>query len=209
MQSVSLTLLADGTSDHRMLMPLIEALMDEYCPVPFQSRIADWLPEGTKATADRVRAAIQFYPCDLLFVHRDAESTDPDQRETEIRSGVQGVSAAPSVICIVPVRMTEAWLLTSEAAIRAAVGNPTGVGELALPRLTKIESVDAKAILLRALEAAKDLGSRRNRRFKPEEFRHRVAELLDDLTQLRKLKSFNHFESQVRSHFSSAKLVNA
>ena len=45
MQSVSMTLVADGTSDHRMLMPLIEALMDQYCPFPFESHLADWLPK--------------------------------------------------------------------------------------------------------------------------------------------------------------------
>ena len=201
MQSVSLTLVADGTSDRRMLMPLIEALMDQYCPVPFESRIADWLPEGTKTTADRVKATVRFYPCDLLFVHRDAEGAEPAQREAEIRDGLEGLPVAPSLICVVPVRMTEAWLLTSEIAIRAAVGNPQGVAALRLPRLAKVESVDAKAVLLRALELAKDLGPHRNRRFRPEAYRHRVAELLGDLTQLRRLPSFKHLESQVRSHF--------
>jgi hypothetical protein len=102
----------------------------------------------------------------------------------------------------VPVRMTEAWLLTSEIAIRAAVGNPQGVAALMLPALAKVESVEAKTVLLRALELAKNLGPHRNRRFRPEAYRHRVAELLSDLTQLRQLPSFNHLESQVRAHFS-------
>jgi hypothetical protein len=203
MQSVSLTLVADGASDRRMLMPLIEALMDQYCPGPFESRIADWLPEGTKTTAERVKATVQFYPCDVLFVHRDAESAEPAQREAEIRHGLEGLPAAPSLICVVPVRMTEAWLLTSEIAIRAAVGNPQGVAALKLPPLAKVESVDAKVVLLRALEVAKGLGPHRSRRFRPEAYRHRVAELLDDLTQLRQLPSFNHLESQVRAHFLS------
>lgn len=203
MQSVSLTLVADGISDHRMLMPLIEALMDQYCPLPFESRIADWLPEGTKTTVERVKAAVKLYPCDVLFVHRDAESAEPAQREAEIRHGFEGLPAAPSLICVVPVRMTEAWLLTSEIAIRAAVGNPQGAAALKLPPLTKVESVDAKVVLLRALEVAKDLGPQRNRRFRPEAYRHRVAELLGDLTQLRQLPSFKHLESQVRSHFLS------
>jgi hypothetical protein len=203
MRSVSLTLVADGPSDYRMLMPLIDALMDQHCPLPFQSRIADWLPKEAKTTVQRVEASIKFYPCDLLFVHRDAENVQPGQREAEIRKGVDGLPGAPSLICVVPVRMTEAWLLTSEKAIRAAVGNPQGDAVLKLPALAKVESIDAKAVLLRALEVAKDLGAHRSRRFKPEAYRHRVAELLSDFTQLRHVPSFKHLESQVSSYFSS------
>lgn len=203
MQPVSLTLVPDGTSDRRMLMPLIESLMDRYCPVQFETRFVDWLPPGTRSTAERVKAAVELYPCDILFVHRDAEGVEPSAREAEIRRGIEGVSSAPSLICVVPVRMTEAWLLTNETAIRAAVGNPQGVAPLNLPSLTRLESIDAKEVLLRALELAKDLGARRTRRFKPEAYRHRVAEVLSDLGPLRQLPSFQHLESQVRAHFQA------
>lgn len=201
MQSISLTLVPDGTSDRRMLMPLIEALMDQYCPVPFETRFVDWLPQGTRTTAERVKAAVGLYPCDILFVHRDAESAEPAVREAEIRVGMAGAQFAPSLICVIPIRMTEAWLLTSETAIRAAVGNPHGVSPLNLPPLARLESIDAKEVLLRALELAKDLGARRSRKFKPEAYRHRVAELLEEFDQLRQLPSFQHLESQVRAHF--------
>ena len=203
MKSISLTLVADGTSDHRMLMPLIEALMDEYCPVPFQAQSAEALPEGTRTTSDRVRAATMLYPCDVLFVHRDAEGAEVAQREAEIRGSLEGLPTTPSLICVVPVRMTEAWLLTNEAAIRAAVGNPRGVVGLNLPLLAQIESVDAKDVLLRAMQTAKDLGSRRNRRFRPEAYRHRVTELLVDFGRLKEVPSFRHLEVQVRTHFSA------
>ena len=203
MQSISLTLVPDGTSDRRMLMPLIEFLMDQYCPVPYESRSVDWLPQGTRTTAERVRAAIHLYPCDVLFVHRDAEGAEPAMREAEIRRGMVGGQFTPSLICVIPVRMTEAWLLTSESAIRLAVGNPLGVVPLNLPPLARLESVDAKDVLLHALELAKELGARRSRRFKPEAYRHRVAELLDEFTQLKRLPSFQHLELQVRSHFQT------
>lgn len=203
MQSISLTLVPDGTSDRRMLMPLIESLMDQHCPVPFEARFVDWLPKGTRTTAQRIEAAIKLYPCDVLFVHRDAEGAEPAMREAEIRRGMVDGQFGPSLICVIPVRMTEAWLLTSESAIRLAVGNPRGVAPLNLPPLARLESVDAKEVLLRALELAKELGARRSRRFKPEAYRHRVAELLDEFSQLRQLTSFQHLESQVRSHFQS------
>lgn len=200
MRSVSLTLLTDGTSD-RVLLPFVEALMDSHCPDPFVARFADGLPRGARTLGDRMRVAVHLYPCDLLFVHRDAEGESAEVREAEIRSGMQGIDHQPSLICVVPVRMTEAWLLTSEAAIRAAVGNPNGNAPLNLPPLTKLESVDAKEVLFSALEAAKDLNARRRSRFRPEAYRHRVAELFQEMDSVRRLDSFRHLESQVRAFF--------
>lgn len=201
MLTQSLTLLADGTSD-RVLLPLIERLMDKYCPDPFVSRFAEGLSASARTTSQRVKAAIDLYPCDLLFIHRDAESVEPSVREAEIRSSLSDVLNPPHLICVVPVRMTEAWLLTSEAAIRSAVGNPRGQADLSLPHANRVESVDAKEVLFKALEAAKGLGANRARRFKPDWYRHRISELMPDLEALRKLPSFQRLESQVASHFS-------
>ena len=201
MSSVSLTLLADGSSD-RVLLPFIEMLMDRHCPEPFATRFADGLPPNARTTSERMKAAVDLYPCDLLFVHRDAESPDASVREAEIRQGLSGILPLPALICVIPVRMTEAWLLTSEAAIRAAVGNPNGSIELNLPPVARIESVDAKEVLFRALETAKDLGARRRARFRPEAYRHRVAELFQDTESLRALPSFQHLETQVSAFFS-------
>lgn len=202
MPSISLTLVADGSSD-RVLLPLIEALMDQHCPVPFVSRFADGLPPDARTTSERMKAALRLYPCDLLFVHRDAESSDAPTREEEIRRGVEGITPPPSLICVIPVRMTEAWLLTSETAIRAAVGNPNGSVDLNLPPVAKLESVDAKEVLFRALEAAKDLGTRRTSKFRPDAYRHRVAELFQETDSLRRLPSFRHLEAQVSAYFST------
>jgi len=202
MPSVSLTLLADGSSD-RVLLPFIEMLMDQHCPEPFVARFADGLPPHARTTSERMKAAVSLYPCDLLFVHRDAESMDASTREAEIRQGLNGISPPPALICVIPVRMTEAWLLTSEAAIRAAVGNPNGSVALNLPPVARIESIDAKEILFRALETAKDLGARRRSKFRPDVYRHRVAELFQETAQLRELPSFRHLETQVSAFFST------
>ena len=201
MSSLALTLVADGTSD-RALLPFISALMDRHCPVPFISQFADELPMGARSLGARVRAALDLYPCDLLFVHRDAEGQPVAMREAEIRQSLDGISPRPALVCVVPVRMTEAWLITSESAIRTAVGNPHGTVALNLPPVSRIESVDAKEILFGALEAAKDLNVRRRHRFRPEQFRHKVADVCDDLSHIRRLASFRHFESQVSDFFS-------
>jgi len=56
------------------------------------------------------------------------------------------------VVPAVPVRMTEAWLLFDEAAIRRAAGCPNGSMPLELPSLKTSEDIpDPKTILHEAL----------------------------------------------------------
>ena len=62
----------------------------------------------------KIRAALELYPCDLLFVHRDAEREPRANRVKEIQLAIQRISsdffAGRPYICVVPIRMTEAWL---------------------------------------------------------------------------------------------------
>jgi hypothetical protein len=197
------TLLTDGSSD-RMLAPLVEAVLEIYCPRPFVVRHALGVPAGE--LRPRVMAALERYPCELLFVHRDAEAQTVEQREREVASALEHIPRAAGLlrVLIVPVRMTEAWLLVDESAIRAAAGNPNGQVRLNLPTPNRVESVDAKDVLKTALEAATELGARRRRRFDFAVARQRVADCLSDYALLRKLPSFRHFEEQVRSLFAQS-----
>lgn len=74
---------------------------------------------------------------------------------------------------VVPVRMTEAWLLFDQLSIRAAAGNPRGVEELNLPKLDTIENIpDPKATLYKALTLASGLSTRRRSKFPAQERVH-------------------------------------
>ena len=76
---------------------------------------------------DRVQPACDFYPCDVLFIHRDADKEPHTVREKEIRNAVAEAlpnELAPSAVCVIPVRMMEAWLLFDEPALRKAADNP-------------------------------------------------------------------------------------
>jgi hypothetical protein len=120
-------------------------------------------------------------------------------RQQEIETNWLGSQQTAALICVVPVRMTEAWLVANEKPIRSAVGNPNGTESLGLPPVKDIESLpDPKEILFAALKAASGLNASRKRRFNPHQFRHRVRELTDDLEPLRKLSSFKHLEAQVQ-----------
>jgi len=199
-QSVRYTLLADGSSD-RVLTGPINWLLRQHAPAC--SREAQWadlspLRSPPSGLQDRCRVAVKLYPCDLLVVHRDAEAQPLPAREREIFAAIAdaGLATTPHV-CLVPVKMTEAWFLFDEAAIRRAAGNPRGVVPLDLPPVHRFEQVDAKQVLSDALQTACEHSGRRRRKFSVAKARHRLAELLDDFSMLRQLPSFGHFERRL------------
>ena len=196
------TLVADGSSD-RVLVPLIELLLDEHCDRAYRSPHFAELPAGTPLE-QRIASALDQFPCDLLFVHRDAEKQSPAHRNEEIKQAMASLKTPPDFVAVIPVRMTESWLLVDEKAIRTAAGNPSGKVRLDLPTLARIESLpDPKQVLFDALRTASELSANRLRKFNPEEKRHRVSDLMDSLDRLRQIPSFAHLEGQIRAHFAA------
>jgi hypothetical protein len=144
------TLLADGSSD-QVLMPILNWLLARHGVTTFRGRWGDL--RGVRPSpgrlSDRISTVLDLYPCDLLFIHRDAEGMLLETRRAEILDAISEVADLNlPAICVVPVRMQEVWLLLEEPAIRKAAGNPNGRERLSLPRLDDLESLrDPKAVL--------------------------------------------------------------
>jgi len=138
----------------------------------------------------------------LLFVHRDAENTSLEERLSEINQAVLNASIdsqIPAVICVVPIRMTEAWLLFDINAIRQAAGNPNGTVPLNLPTLSEIESIpNPKRVLRDILRTATELSARRRRRFDTNIAVQRIPECIEDFSSLRSLSAFIALEEDLR-----------
>ena len=103
---------------------------------------------------------------------------------------------------VVPVRMTEAWLLIEEGAIRKAAGNPNGAVALDLPPLARVEGLpDPKRQLKGFLVAASEKTGRRLDQFRRDlNLRiQRVADFIDDFSPLQQLSAFQAFEQDTRS----------
>ena len=141
------------------------------------------------------KAVTEFEP-DLLFVHRDAEALGLAERLAQIPTG------SGRVVRIVPVRMTEAWLLIDESALRHAAGNPGGQEPLALPHPNRLEQLpNPKALLAGAFLAAggNPAGRRRKRALRDEaSWAERVASVISDFSSLRRLSAFQAFENELR-----------
>jgi hypothetical protein len=203
MDEIRYTLISDGSSDRALLPILTWALREKGSVRRVQPEWADLgrLPRPPQSLLERILSAIDLFPCDLLFVHRDAEGEDPKTRYREIRTAareaIQRGFQVPA-ICVVPVRMTEAWLLFDEPAIRLAAGNPNGKNPLDIPPLSIIEQIpDPKDLLFQILRDASGLRGRRLKKFKTGECRIRITELISDYSPLRQLNAFQRLENDI------------
>lgn len=154
---------------------------------------------------DQILTAIDLYPCDALFVHRDAERQPYTVRQSQIQEGVEAAKASapvspfPMAIPVIPVRMLEAWLLIDAEALRRAVGNPNGHVPLTLPSVSSLEDIpDPKGTLTSLLEAATELGQRRLRKFNAGQATTILADVIPSYAPLRALPAFNQLESAIQ-----------
>ena len=148
--------------------------------------------------------AVKLYPCELLCVHRDAEAEDISFRRAEIQSAFDlargKMTNPPRAVCVIPVRMMEAWLLFDESLIRQAAGNPNGNMDLDLPRLQNIEQLaDPKRRLHEVLRTASGLAGRRLKSLNVTSAVHRIAQLSLGFERLRDLPAFRQLEEDMRS----------
>ena len=205
MTALECTLLTDGSSD-RALAPILEWLLRQNGAYP--SRKIEWYDPSIyrrppTTLRGRIDHALDQFPCDLLFVHRDAEAEPIEAREKEIRDAIETSSSARSrpipAVLVIPIRMMEAWLLFEEQCIRQAAGCPRGKTPLGLPRLIATESLpDPKSLLHQSLRAASGRQGRHLKRFNVEAAIHRLAALVPDYGPLRKLSAFEMLENELR-----------
>jgi hypothetical protein len=214
MRELSFTLLSDGSSD-RAIMPLLRRLLEEHCRnVSLRGEWADLarLPDPPSRLVDRIRTSLRLYPCELLFVHRDAEGQSIERREEEVAEAVRvvsdGAGALPPAVEVIPVRMSEAWLLVDEQAIRRAAGNPNGTVPLDVPRITRLEGLpDPKTVLHDALQTASGLEGVRRKKFPARVRAHRIADYFEDLSFHRELPAFRILETKLVDRLSDLGLV--
>ena len=200
--TVRFLLVCEGSSDTG-LIPYIGRLL-------IQNGQTD--PEGTSwiwggALVDKIRGGLQHSGgCDLLFIHRDADASQessgagPERRYDEVARAVADASYEGAWVGIVPVRMTEAWLLLDELAIRRVAGRPHGDEPLGLPLTNQVQNEsDPKGRLAEALITASGAKGRRLRRFTRDlpQFRRQLLEDLPTGGPLEQVPSWVRFQEDL------------
>lgn len=204
MNLIRCTLISDGSSD-RALLPILTWLFNQHFPDVAVD--PNWVDFGSlryppKSLAARIQTGVDLYPCEVLFIHRDAEAQPAQERRNEINRAMTIAAQQmqlPRIVCVIPIRMQEAWLLIDEQAIRDAAGNPNGRVALPLPRVDGLESItDPKDKLYELLALASGLTGRRLSKFNPREHTSRVADFIEDFSPLRQLSAFQALEDDIQ-----------
>ncbi len=204
MKELRYILLADGSSD-QALMPILTWLLREHGVEAIQQEWADLgrlrLPRKPEL-ADKIRRILDYYDfdyrLDLLFIHRDAEKEPREKRVQEINTAIAKLEKPPRYVCVIPVKMQEAWLLFDEPAIRQAAGNPSGRQPIKLPLPKEIEDKpNPKEILHELLRDVSGLGGQKLKKFEPTKAAKRVTELITDFSPLRSLSAFQMLEQEI------------
>ncbi len=207
------TLIADGSSDKTLLKIIKWSLDTLYPHLSNEESFADFrfLQKSPKSLKDKLETAKKIYPFDVVFIHRDAESTNVKvigQRFAQIKDEI-GEIEFQNTVCVIPIKMMEAWLLIDKNAIKKAAGNRNYVGEINLPLLKSLEKENQPKIRLHNLLAdASGLKGRNLRKFNPDKAIHLVAEYIEDFSPLRSLISFREFEKDLQRVINKYLITN-
>lgn len=205
------TLLADGASDKALMQIINWTINDQWPEAETKGQFADlWhikpRPAGLR---ERAAKAVEYYPCDILFVHRDAEQIRNNEaifgeRKSEIAAAVK--TLYHNCIPVIPIKMTETWLLTNVAAIRKASGSRNQSLHIPLPPVNKLEvENNPKEKLYELLKSASGLKGRRLASFNERHAVHLVAEYTSDFSPLKSLFAFQQFEKDLAAVLSTLK----
>ncbi|MEU9887658.1 DUF4276 family protein [Sphaerisporangium sp. NPDC051011] len=164
--------------------------------------------KGDGTLRGKLQAVLRFGgDYDVIVIHRDADNQGRQCRVDEVRAAVRDAKPTAACVPVIPVRMTEAWLLVDERQIREVAGNPNGKKALGLPDAAKVEMVsDPKALLKDVLVRAADVTGRRREKFNQRfpQHRHQLLERIDPDGQICKVPSWNAFVQDLDAGLSEA-----
>lgn len=209
-----MALYAEGRSDERFLPIIVQRtavrLLGEYATQDVDVREPFVIFPATRSPRDGaiLDVARQAYGYHLLVVHADADDATPERAIQErIAPGFETVAAAHSAgerVCdqltaIVPVQMTEAWMLVDSEALRTIIGTTQTAQHLNLPaRPVLAEQIADPKARLKEVLATVQAGRTRRRRTQ-----RKIADLYEplarqiDLNRLRQAPSFARFQDDL------------
>jgi hypothetical protein len=196
--------LGEGTSDSGII-PQIETLaanhgIDIAITDPDLARLPK--PPG-RAVSEKLRAIIEMDGrYDLIIIHRDADRDGRAARLAEITDAVKAHASGTPHAAVIPIRMTEAWLLLDERELRIVAGNPNGRVRLDLPGPRKVESIpDPKSLLKQKLALASELSGRKLEKFQGRFPHHRrlLLERIHPAGSITKVPSWCDFVADLTS----------
>lgn len=188
----------EGTTDIRFLENIIRKSF-EYAVLNCKSQIEVYPPEHLKkegnGIVEQVVNMIKKYPFfHVICVHRDADSpSKEDVLNNSINPAFRAVMELEENVCknlvaVIPVQMTEAWMLSNIDLLKEKIGTSKPNNELGLPnRLKAIETLsDPKSTINEAIRIAQINQSKRRKKLTISQLYSPLSQelLVDDLLKL-------------------------
>ena len=199
-RQLTFSIIADGGTD-QLLVPILQWAIHRLDPE------VEILEPGFSKRSGGVKEFLRTYTHDvmLLFVHRDSENMTLEERLKEFES-----TSGSNVVPVVPVRMSESWILFDGGAIARAAGS--SIHTVSVPRISGIESIsDPKQHLdSLLLEAAGNPSGRRGKNFRRSlvERRMSVASFISDYSPLEGLTAFRSFQASLEQHYPYKNVID-
>ncbi|MCF8307515.1 MAG: DUF4276 family protein [Bacteroidales bacterium] len=195
MIDIVVAILTEGPTDERFLPTIvkrsIEDILIELGDKQYDVHDPHIIPKKGHNFSEQVyNAAWQANGYHFLAVHSDAD--DPDRNrvwEDKINPAFQIVRDRSEELCkdllaVIPVQMTEAWMLADREALQEEIGY-----DISIPRYANIERIaDPKADLKRILSQSQSSESRRRRKLE-------IADIYQPLASNVHLEKLNHLPS--------------
>jgi hypothetical protein len=204
---LSFVLIGEGSSDLRMVSHIENILITEgFSEVSGKPLEQDRIG---RTVFDKLLAARKLFPsAGLIIIHRDADNAGSEARLREINEAVNRMPEKfnTKVIPMIPVKMTEAWLLADRKIINRVAGNVDCDDEIrCIPPVKILENrANVKELLLDALCEASGLEGGRLKPFK-KRFGEMRARIMEDLAvdgPQKELPSYQAFRRELK-YFSS------
>lgn len=180
MTHLAMALFAEGSTDHQFIRIVAqraaEHILNHNSPMVVDVLDPHFVERSPGKQAKKILdAAHSAYGFHLLLVHADADARTRDTAWADrIEPGRQRVLEASrdceqvcdKLVPVIPVQMTEAWMLADPFALAETMGCKTSPTDLGLPRRpSQVESfADPKAKLKEAIRNAQSDRPRRRRR---------------------------------------------
>ena len=200
---------AEGTTDQRFLSNIIRKTF-EYAVYDCHSEIEVYEPEflakqGENFVSQIEKIVKEYSYFHVICIHCDSDSpTIDDVFRNKITPALNAVTLLDDVcknlVAIVPVQMTEAWLMADFELLKAKIGTTKSNNELGLPnRINQVERIaDPKEVVSSAIKIAQAGLTRKRRKLVISSLYSPISQEVS-IEYLIQLPSFNRFLNEVRN----------
>ena len=211
----------EGTTDTRFLENIIQRSFEDVafeCRGQMEILPVQHIKKETKSKfIDAIKQCAQQarkIGVTILCIHVDADNrSDKIVFERKINpvfqecSRLSGEAYCNNLVAIVPIQMTEAWMLADTALLKDEIGTDKGDTELGIHRNVEDYKDPKEAIKTAIRIARQELTKRRRHKLKIDELYSQIGQKID-LNALGNVSSYKKFQNAIRIAYRELNFLN-